>query len=165
MAALAATVLLGVVSIAPASAQAEDDPPLDVTVVVDTEYCASGGVQCADMGTGHSFAAASSANHNPIRLGVLVTLNGAPVMGIRESGFTFSNPFVPAGGGTAGFCTEEGMTECASMDLFGSAGGLYTLFIHRRPAGNWTAGTYFATLTVRDNAGNTGTALVSFTIP
>ncbi len=165
MVALAAVVLLGVVSIAPASAEPDDNTHLDVSVVVDTEYCDSGGVQCGDSGTGHTFAAATSDNHNPVRLGILVTLNGAPVTGIPASGFTFSNPFTPAGGGSAGLCTAGGMGGCASTSLFGSQGGLYVLYVHRMPTGNWTAGRYFATLTVRDSAGNSGTALVTFRIP
>jgi len=138
---------------------------LEVGVAVNEASCASGSVQCGNGTTGHSFAAASNANHNPVLITVLVTLQGSPVSGIASSGFDFSNKVVPAGGGAAVRCPAGG-TGCASTSLFQDAGdGTYIFFVHRGPAGNWKAGTYFGRLQVTDGAGNTGSALVTFVIP
>ena len=138
---------------------------LEVQVAVNEEACASGSVQCGDGATGHTFVAASDANHNPVIIAALVTLNGAPVAGLPASAFDFSNVFVPAGGGAIVLCPAGG-TGCASTSLFQDAGdGTYQLWAHRSPSGNWKAGSYFGRLTVTDASGRQGSALVAVVIP
>lgn len=133
-----------------------------ITASVDTEVCASVPVQCGVAGTGHTFAAAGDTNHNPIRLFVtVVRASGVPVNGLTINEFSFSNPFVPAGGGAAVICTEA---NCGTSRFGAGANGTYTIFLDRGPAGNWKAGAYAGTVRVVD-AVNQGTAQVVFKIP
>jgi hypothetical protein len=137
---------------------------LQIDVVTDTAVCASGAVQCTVAGTGHTAQAASSANHNPLRMFVLVQAGGVGVPSLTLSNFAFANPFVPAGGGSATICPTA---SCGSSNFGGSA-GLYTIFLDRLPAGNWKAGAYGASLTVtftKDGTTYHGIGLVTFTIP
>jgi hypothetical protein len=133
---------------------------LDVVAVVDTEVCASGAVQCG--GAGHSFDAASNANHNPIRMFVqVVRQDGLPVSGLGLANFSFSNNLVPAGGGAAGICSEA---VCTVNRFGGGVNGLYQIFLDRIPAGNWKAGAYAGTVRVTEGANN-GASIVTFMIP
>lgn len=133
--------------------------PVSLTVHVDETYCATGGVQCG--ADGHSFAAAGPDNHNPIRLGIQVLAGRKPVNGLAAGDFTFSNPFVPAGGGAIS------VYDCGSCFQTGGS-GMYTLFVHRGPSGNWKSGSYFAQLKVKvptASGSTTNRALVEIEIP
>jgi len=133
---------------------------LQVSNLVDTAVCATGAVQC--NGGGHTFAAASSTNHNPIALRVTVVgKSGLPDSSFALTDFTFVNGLVPAGGGAAGVCS----TAVCGTAAFGNLGnGLYQIYLDRIPTGNWKAGGYAGVLQVGSGT-NHGTALVTFTIP
>ena len=130
----------------------------DLQVAVDLTYCASGGIHCE--GSGHTAAGAASTNHNLIRIAVLVTLHGEPVVGLADDDLVFVNSFVPAGGGAA---VEFNPPACGT-NCYQSFGGLYVFFVDRGPTGNWTPGHYFATLTVTTPSGATQTALIDWEI-
>jgi hypothetical protein len=138
---------------------------LDVQSEVNEAACATGAVQCGDGGTGHTFAAASSANHNPVSITLLVTLNGAPLAGLPAAAFDFSDGIVPAGGPGLSRCPAGG-TGCASPgNLFQDAGnGMYVIWVHPTPAGNWKAGSYYSRITVTEGAARAST-LVEITVP
>lgn len=139
---------------------------LEVTAEVDEAACASVPVQCGDGTTGHSFAPASSSNHNPVSVTVLVTLNGAPVSGLPVTAFDFSDGIVPAGGPGITPCPAGGSGCASPSNLFQDAGnGMYVLWVHPAPAGNWKAGSYYARITVTGTGGRRGTALVEITVP
>ncbi|HLF07425.1 MAG TPA: hypothetical protein VI893_09715 [Thermoplasmata archaeon] len=133
---------------------------LEIEVALDPGYCATGGVQCFAVAN-HTAAAASSSNHNPIRVAVLVTLNGAGVTGLGDANIEFANSFVPAGGGGAG---EYEPAACGANCFQTDGSGLYVFFIDRIPAGNWKAGHYFATITVTDTGGHTDEAIADWEI-
>jgi hypothetical protein len=133
---------------------------VDLVAVVDTEACSSLAVQCG--GAGHSYEAASDANHNPIRVFVqVVRRNGLPVTGLDITNFRFTNNLVPAGGGAAGICSEA---DCTANRFGGGINGLYQIFLNRVPAGNWKAGAYAGTVKVVTEDYN-GASIVTFTIP
>jgi hypothetical protein len=138
---------------------------VEVMADVDEAACASAPVQCGNGTTGHNSAAASSANHNPVAITVLVTLNGAPVSGLPSSAFGFSNNIVPAGGSAAVLCPAGG-SGCASSSLFIDTGdGTYLMWAHPFAANfNWKSGTYQGRINVTMPQGE-GTTLVTFTIP
>jgi hypothetical protein len=139
---------------------------LEVTAEVNEEACESVPVQCGDGATGHTFAAASSANHNPVSVTVLVTRFGAPVAGLASSAFDFSDGIVPAGGPGVTLCPGGGSGCASPSDLFKDVGnGLYLLWAHPEPAGNWKAGSYYARITVTDVSGRRGSALIEITVP
>lgn len=144
---------------------------LEISVAVAERVCSSGAIQCGNGGTGHTFADASSTNHNLIAIRALVTLNGSPVAGLTAADFSFSNQFVPAGGPAAALCPGGGAGCAAPGDHFQEAAsppvGLYGMYAHPVPGGgfNWKAGTYFATLAVDDGMGHTASALVDWTMP
>jgi hypothetical protein len=139
---------------------------LEVTAEVDEAACASVPVQCGNGVTGHSPVAASSANHNPVAIAVLVTLNGAPVSGLASAAFDFSNNILPAGGAGLTRCPAGGSGCASPANLFQDAGdGTYVLWVHPGPAGNWKTGTYYARIRVTDTAGRRGSALVEITVP
>lgn len=139
---------------------------LEVTAEVNEAVCASVPVQCGNGTTGHSFAPASSSNHNPVSITLLVTLNGAPVSGLAATAFDFSDGIVPAGGPGITPCPAGG-SGCASPgNLFQDAGnGMYVMWVHPAPSGNWKAGSYYARITVTDTGGRRGSALVEITVP
>jgi hypothetical protein len=128
---------------------------LEVQATVDRDYCATGGVQCG--GEGHGAAAPNASNHNPLRVGVLVTLNGAPVTGLAEEAIVFSNAFVPAGG--------PGAVELDCASCFQESAGTYVLFAHPGAVGTWKAGGYIGSVAVTGPGGVTGSALLSWDIP
>ncbi|MDH5183093.1 MAG: hypothetical protein OEX12_04310 [Gammaproteobacteria bacterium] len=131
---------------------------LNVEVRVDTAYCASIGVQCAN----HDYTAADSGNHNPIRVFIQVTNHaGAAVNGLDLTAFSASNPFVPAGGGTAVICDD---VSCGSDNFFAGTNGLYTLFLDRGPVGNWKSGMYGGSVKVSTGDGKSGIGMMTFTI-
>jgi hypothetical protein len=138
---------------------------VEVMTDVDEAACASGSVQCDNGTTGHGFDAASSANHNPVKIAVLVTLNGAPVSGLPSSAFDYSQKIVPAGGPLSVLCPAGG-SGCASSSLFQNGGdGTYLLWAHPSPANrNWASGAYSGRIKVSMAEGE-GTTLVTFTIP
>jgi hypothetical protein len=134
---------------------------LKVTAEVDTEFCASGAVQCSLAG--HGFAAATDLNHNPVRLFVHVARasSGVNLGALALANFTFNNGFVPAGGGSAVICSQA---NCGASRFGGGVGGAYSIILDRAAAGNWKAGAYAGTITI-NNGADTGTALVTFRIP
>jgi hypothetical protein len=134
---------------------------LTVQVAIDTEVCASVAVQCGVAGQGHTFVAAASTNHNPIRVFVQVSKAGAPVAGLTLASFNVSNSFVPAGGGSAGICST---TRCGASNFAGGGNGTYTFFLDRIAAGNWKKGAYGGGLKVTSGV-DTGAALINFRIP
>lgn len=139
---------------------------LEVAAEVDEAACASVPVQCGDGATGHTFAAALSANHNPVSITVLVTRFGVPVAGLASAAFDFSDGIVPAGGPGITRCPGGGSGCASPSDLFQDVGnGLYVLWVHPEPAGNWKAGSYYARITVSDAGGRRGSALVEITVP
>lgn len=140
---------------------------LEVTAEVNESACASVPVQCGNGTTGHTFAAASSTNHNPVSITVLVTRFGTPVAGLPSSGFDFSDGIVPAGGPGITLCPGGGSGCASPSDLFHDVGnGLYLLWAHPEPAGiNWKAGSYYARITVTDRAARRGSALIEITVP
>jgi hypothetical protein len=137
---------------------------LGVSARVDVQACAGGAVQCADDGTGHTFAPAGPTNHNPVAIAVLVTRNGGPRLNLVSSAFDFSNSFVPAGGPGLIRCPEGG-TGCAPPGFQDGGDGTYLLWVHPAPAGaNWKAGAYFARIVVSDPTGRQGSALVKIVV-
>ena len=139
-------------------------PGLEVSAEVDEGACAAGSVQCGDGGTGHTFAPAGPANHNPVAVAVLVTRGGAPRAGLASAAFDVSNSFVPAGGPGLTRCPAGG-SGCAPPSFQDGGDGTYLLWIHPAPvAGNWKAGSYFVRITVTDPAGRRGTALLKVTV-
>lgn len=129
-----------------------------VTEDVDLSFCGTGAIQCRN----HTFMPVNSLNHNPIRIGILVTANGVGVRGLKAGNFTFSNPFVPAGGSSAGIC---GLTVCGPSYFADAGNGQYIILVHPVAAGsNWKAGHYFATLTVKRST-TTVSTLVSWEVP
>lgn len=129
---------------------------LDVQAAVDTAPCATVPVQCG--GSGHSYEAASSSNHNPIRIGILVTSLGEPVSDLVLADVSFENPFVPAGGGAATHF------DCGAECFQPGGNGLYQFWAHRSPEGTWTAGHYFGRIGVTTASGQVGSALVDWNI-
>jgi hypothetical protein len=152
---LTAALLLGGLAAGASAAQ------LIVTVTADTTYCASVGTQCG--GGDNTFAAASDANSNPVRLLINVSsaATGLAVTGLPISAFTFSNNLTPAGGSSAVVCTQA---ICGTSRFQGGTGGTYALFVERGSAGNWKAGTYAGSVRVANGADN-GTGLMTFSIP
>jgi len=138
---------------------------LAVDSEVNEAACAAGAVQCGDGTTGHTFAVASSANHNPVSITLLVTLNGTPIGGLPAAAFDFSDGIVPAGGPGISRCPAGG-SGCASPgNLFQDAGnGLYVIWVHPTPAGNWKAGSYYSRITVTMPNGARASTLVEITV-
>ncbi len=137
---------------------------VEVEASVDTEICASGAVQCTE--THSNGGAASSSNHKPLRLIVLVTRGGEGVSGLSDTDFTFVNTFVSAGGGSSGLCDS---VDCGASFFQDNGTGLYAMFLDVIPvATNWGAGTRGATIAVsftEDSKTFDGIALVTFTFP
>jgi hypothetical protein len=139
---------------------------LEVEAEVNDAACASVPVQCGDGTTGHTFAPASSANHNPVEIVVLVTLNGVPVPGLAASAFDFSNRFVPAGGPGAVLCPAGGSGCASPSNLFqDGTDGTYALWAHPAPPGNWKSGAYHGRITVTGPGGVRGSALIELNVP
>lgn len=137
---------------------------LQVELMAYTDSCESGSVQCnSDAADQHTFDAASSANHNPFPVRILVTRNGVPVNGITAEQFSYSNNFVPAGGTGSVKCD----VDCGDSWFQGSNGnGLYSIYIDRNTVNdlnNWKAGNYSGVMQVSDSQGQ-GSAMVSFSI-
>ncbi len=131
---------------------------LTLQASIDTAICASIPVQCAN----HSYDAADSSNHNPIRLVVqVIGTDGTPVNGLTVDNFSFSNPFVPAGGGTTVICSEA---SCGTDRFQDGPNGLYSIMLDRGPAGNWDAGAYAGTVIVSTDSGDSGTSMATFEI-
>jgi hypothetical protein len=136
---------------------------LEVSAQVEEGYCGTGGVQCG--APGDTFAPASSANSNPVRVVLLVAQNGAPVTGLAASSFDFADGIVPAGGSAVAVCTAGDPTCGPSSSLSDAGSGLYVAFLRKATAGNWKAGSYFGRFTVTDAAGHKGSVLIRLTIP
>ena len=135
---------------------------LDVSAEVDEGVCASGAVQCG--GSGHTFAPASPTNHNPVRIVLLVSSNGAPVAGLAPSSFDFADGLVPAGAFAPALCPGGG-SGCGPESSPADAGnGMYLFFAHP-VSGNWHAGAYYARFVVTDSAGRKGSVLLEINIP
>jgi hypothetical protein len=139
---------------------------LEVEAEVNEAACASVPVQCGDGTTGHTFAPASSANHNPVEIVVLVTLNGVPVPGLAATAFDFSNRFVPAGGPGAVLCPAGGSGCASPSNLFqDGTDGTYAMWAHPAPAGNWKSGAYHGRISVTGPGGVRGSTLIELNIP
>ena len=108
--------------------------PLQLTVLVDQSYCGTGGAQCSS--TGHSTKAAAKTNHNPVRIMIQVLdETGKPIIGLASASIAVSTPYVPAGG--------PGLTRVVCSDCFQeSPEGVYAVFVHPSPSGNWKSGAY-----------------------
>lgn len=134
--------------------------PLEVSAHVDTEFCASGAVQCSLAG--NSFTAATDLNNNPVRLFVHVARGstGANVSLLPLTSFSFRNNLVPAGSSGAVICPEA---NCTKARFSVGPDGAYSIILDRT-ADNWKAGTYAGTITVT-NGVDTGSALVTFRVP
>jgi len=140
------------------------DRKLDISASVDTTACASVPVQCTSTGV-HTAQAATSANHNPIALTLLVGKHGSPVLNLDINSIQVANPIVPAGGSSAVICSEA---NCGPKRFLSSSTGAYLVFLDRTAAGNWKAGTYQVVVRVSFNDAGVlrqGVALVPFTIP
>ncbi|WP_223669377.1 hypothetical protein [Kangiella shandongensis] len=136
---------------------------LDVEVIAHTDTCESAPVQCnSDAADAHTFDAASSSNHNPFPIRILVSKNGEPVSGLSSSQFTYNNSFVPAGGTSAIKCD----VDCGADWFQGGSNGVYSMFIDRlnNDNDNWKAGNYAGMIQITDSVGASGTALVSFSL-
>jgi hypothetical protein len=140
---------------------------LEIQAKVHESVCAAGNIQCSDDGSGHTYDAASAANHNPVMLVVLVTRNGRPVTGLPSTSFFLNNNVLVAGGPVAVLCPGGG-TGCGggAGNLFrGFDDGTYMMFAHPGPAGvNWRAGSAFATVQVASGTQQAHT-LVRIDIP
>jgi hypothetical protein len=111
-----------------------------LSVKVDNTYCATFGVQCS--GPGLSFAAAANNNRNPVRLGIQVLNNGAPVTNLTDAEVNILNPFVPAGG--------TAITQLSCGSCFQNSGaGVYTIFVNPANSALWKSGSYFAQVQVK----------------
>jgi len=140
------------------------DRKLDISASVDTAACASAPVQCTQSGV-HTAQAATSANHNPVGLTLLVGKHGSPVLNLDLNTFQIATAFVPAGGSAAVTCSEA---NCGPQRFQGASSGAYHIFLDRFAAGNWKAGTYQLVVRVSFNDAGVprqGVALVPFTIP
>jgi hypothetical protein len=136
---------------------------LEVSAQIEEGYCATGGVQCG--AAGDTFTAASSANHNPVRVVLLVTESGAPVTGLASTSFDFADGIVPAGGSALAVCVTGDPSCGPSSSLSDAGNGLYVAFLRKATTGDWKAGSYFGRFTVTDAAGHKGSVLVRVTIP
>ena len=136
---------------------------LEVSAQVEEGYCGTVGVQCS--APGDTFAPASSANSNPVRVVLLVAQNGAPVTGLAATSFDFADGIVPAGGSATAVCTAGDPTCGPSSSLSDAGSGLYVAFLRKVTAGNWKAGSYFGRFTVTDASGHKGSVLIRLTIP
>ncbi|AOE50259.1 hypothetical protein [Kangiella sediminilitoris] len=136
---------------------------LEVQVVVHTDACASVPVQCgADAADEHTYEAASSSNHNPFPIRILVSKNGSPVSGLSASQFDYNNSFVPAGGTSSSKCD----VECGPSWFQDAGHGVYSVYVDRssNDGENWDAGNYAGMVKVTDTDGANGSALVSFSL-
>lgn len=130
---------------------------LTTTVELDREYCATGGIQCSGTGLTPGVAAGKT-NRNPVRIGLQVLDSGAPVTTLTDADITVINPFVPAGGASAG------KLSCGSCFQNGG-NGLYAIFVNPAVSGfNWKPGAYFVQILVTTGA-STSRTLVKVDIP
>jgi hypothetical protein len=138
---------------------------LEVRVGVDEDTCAVAGSRPC-QGWGHSFDAASSGNHNPVKVVALVTKDGLPVRDLVPSDFHLGTHSLPAGSASMAVCPDGGRGCDFSADAGEVRDGFYKFYVHPAPVDtNWATGTYFAVLTVTDTEGATGKALVEVEIP
>ena len=140
---------------------------LDVNVTVDEGWCdGTAASQCNDSdenteNTGHSAnQPATSSNHNPVAVVLLVTLNGQPVQNLTATNIVYERGFQPANAPGIVRCDA---TECTSDSLFLADGGngqngLYAFFLHPFGGGQflWKKGTYHGLVIVTDDKGRTG---------
>jgi hypothetical protein len=122
---------------------------------IDNTYCATFGVQCS--GPGLSFAAAANNNRNPVRLGVQVLNDGAPITNLTDADVNIINPFVPAGG--------TAVTQLSCGSCFQNSGtGIYTIFVNPANGALWKSGSYFAQVQVKVGS-DIHRALIEIEIP
>jgi len=145
---------------------------IQVTIITSETVCTGAAAQCA----GHTAAAASSTNHNPVAVIVFVTRNGEPVLSLPASAFTFMRKFTPASGPGYGPCNDAvagspppgDTVGCGPFtdSLFQDFGdGLYAFYVHPTVAPfNWAAGKYTFMVKVTD-ANDLGHGLGTFVIP
>jgi len=135
---------------------------LQLSLNVNEELCGEGiAAQC--NGSGHSFDAASSLNHNPVMVTVLVTrMDGSAVDFIPSENFLFDATIGP-GPGIHRCGAPQDQVGCGPFpeSYFVEAGnGVYSFVVHPSAAGfNWKVAQYGFLLTVFDNDGNEGRAL------
>ena len=145
---------------------------LQLSINVDERFYAEGSpVQCEDSsliiaggtGAGHTFAAASSSNHNPVLITVLVTrMDGSAVDFLPSANFIFDAKIGP-GPGIYRCGDPQDLVGCGqytSSYFVATGNGVYTFVVHPSVAGfNWKAATYGFLVTVFDSDGNEGRAL------
>jgi len=143
---------------------------LQLSINVDERFCAEGfPAQCTDSGDnpgdgdGHTFEVASSSNHNPVLITVLVTrMDGSAVDFLPSDSFIF-DPKVGPGPGLRRCGDSQDEVGCGEYDysfFVATGNGVYTFVVHPSVAGfNWKVASYGFLLTVFDNDGNEGRAL------
>lgn len=131
----------------------------EMEIFVYEKICGDNAVQCTF--DNHTTVDASSSNHNPVRVYVMVTLHGRPVTGLTDSDIVFSSGFVSPGG--------PGLRECDATDCgpnyFQTIGNLYGFFVHPYSPYNWKAGEYHNRLIVNGPGGISGIGTVNIVIP
>jgi len=135
---------------------------LQVSINVNERLCAEClCVQCG--GSGHSYEAASSLNHNPVMITVLVTrMDGSEVDFLPSENFIFDAKIGPGPGiHRCGAPQDEvGCGPFTDSYFVATGNGVYTFVVHPSVTGfNWKPATYGFLLTVFDNDGNEGRAL------
>lgn len=128
----------------------------NVTVRVDHEYCATGGVQCSGTGLTPGVAVANT-NRNPVRVAIQVMEAGAPVTTVTDPSITIVSPLFPAGGSAV---MKYACTSC----FLNVGNGIYTIFLNPIGTGNWKSGSYFVQVLVTTASG-TARELIRIDIP
>jgi len=142
---------------------------LQLSVNVNVGFCGEdAAVQCTDSGPGsgegHTFEAASSSNHNPVLITVLVTrMDGSQVDGIPSENFLWDQSIGPGPGieRCGDLQDNVGCGSFTSSYFIYLGNGVYTFVVHPSAVGyNWKVAKYGFVLTVIDNNdGNQGRAL------
>ena len=143
---------------------------LQLSVNVNEGFCGEdGAAQCNDSsgtggtGAGHTFEGASSSNHNPVLITVLVTrMDGSVVDFLPPDNFIFDAKIGPGPGlRRCGDPQDEvGCGQFTSSYFVGLGNGVYMFVVHPSVAGfNWKVARYGFLLTVFDNNSNEGRAL------
>jgi len=123
-----------------------------INVMVDGEYCGTGGVQCEGLG------APAAGNSGRYRILVqAVKPDFDPLTTLTSDSFAIGSSFIPAGGSV-----PQINTDCPSC-FQGGGSGLYAVFVEPGGAGTWKAGTHVAQLQV-SVAGITFYPLIKLTV-
>ena len=126
---------LALIPAASADAQASyAGAELTISVVVDDEYCNTGGVQCEGLGT--------PADGNSGRVRVIVQVikpDLDPLTSLTADDFSIGTSYLPAGGST-----PQVITDCPSC--FQSSNGTYAIWLE--PGTTWKSGSYVSQLEI-----------------